>query len=218
VPYGKKTIPAPDNPRMRILVDDEEEQAVLAQLKTWGAEGIGMTEIAARLNAAGVRPPQGQEWTKSLLYNLKLRLSWISPRPLNERPHSDEEVKERILELRGRDHSYQQIAAILNEQGWIPLKGRQFTERNVGHLLRRTNETKLLSPRRYLEFILDRLEQTQDGARRGEPFERPGLSRLATLLTEAGYRTPRGHSFWWPAQVQQLLDGRFDSYYQEHAG
>jgi len=213
VPYGKKTIPAPDNPRMRFLVEDEEEQAVLAQIKTWAAEKIGITEIAARLNAAGVEPPQGKQWTKSLLYYLKLRLSWISPRALNERPYSDEEVKERILELRGRGHTYQQIAALLNEQGWIPLKGRQFTDRNVGHILRRTDETKLLSPRRYMELILERMERAHEQEHNGDPFERPGLAKLAVLLTEAGYQTPKGHTHWWPAQVQQLLEKRFDGYY-----
>ena len=35
VPYGKKAIPAPDHPRMKILVEDDEEQAVISKLKTW---------------------------------------------------------------------------------------------------------------------------------------------------------------------------------------
>ena len=76
-------------------------------------------------------------------HNLKLRLSWISPRPHNERPHTDEELKERIIELRGRGHTQQQIAAILNEQGWRPLKGTPFTERSVRGLLAHCDETKL---------------------------------------------------------------------------
>lgn len=46
-----------------------------------------------------------------------------------------------------------------------------------------------------------------------ELFERPGLPKLAQLLGEAGYVTPKGHTHWWPAQVQQLLEGRFDRYY-----
>ena len=74
VPYGKKTIPAPDNPRMKILVDDEDELAVIAQLKAWAAQDVGITEMAKRLNAAGTPPPQGARWTKSLIYNLRLRL------------------------------------------------------------------------------------------------------------------------------------------------
>lgn len=214
VPYGKKTIPAPDNPRMRHLIEDEEEQAVLAQLKTWAAEGIKITEMANRMNAAGKSPPQGERWTNKLIYNLKLRQHWISPRPFNERPHSDEEVKQRIIELRGHGHSRKQIAGILNEQGWIPLKGREFTERNVAHILRRTDETKILNPRRYLELILERMQRAHEEQYRDEPFERPGFSKLAMLLTDAGYQTPKGHTHWWPAQVQQLLDGRFDVYYR----
>lgn len=213
VPYGKKTIPAPDNPRMRILVDDEDEQAVLAQLKEWAAEGVGISEIAKRLNAAGTKPPQGERWTKSLIYNLKLRLSWISPRPHNERPHTDEELKQRIIELRGRGHTVPQIASILNEQSWMPLKGRRFTERSVRGLLAHCEETKLLSPRRFIETMLDRLKHEHDRVHPDEPFQRPGYPKLAKLLTEAGYPTPKGHGHWWPAQVQQLLDGKFERYY-----
>lgn len=213
VPYGKKTVRAPDNSRMRILVDDEDEQAVLAQLKAWAAEGVGITEMAKRLNAVGTKPPQGERWTKSLIYNLKLRLSWISPRPHNQRPHTDEELKERIIELRGRGHTQQQIAAILNEQGWVPLKGRLFTERSVRGLLAHCDETKLLSPRRFLETALSRMRQEHERAQPDEPFQRPGYPKLAKLLTEAGYPTPKGHGHWWPAQVQQLLDGKFERYY-----
>jgi DNA invertase Pin-like site-specific DNA recombinase len=213
VPYGMKAIPAPDNPRMRVLVDDENEQAVLAQLKAWAKEGVGISEMARRLNAVETKPPQGERWTKSLIYNLKLRLSWISPRPHNERPHTDEELKARILELRGRGHTQPQIASILNEQGFIPLKGRLFTECSVRKLLRRCEETKLLSPRRFVEAMLERMKQEHERAHPGEPFHRPGYPKLAKLLTEAGYLTPKGHAHWWPAQAQQLLERRFDQHY-----
>ncbi|MBL9008893.1 MAG: recombinase family protein [Myxococcales bacterium] len=216
VPYGKKAIPAPDHPRMKILVEDAEEQAVIAKLKTWALEGVGITEMANRLNAAGTPPPQGQRWTKSLIYNLRLRLSHISPRPINERPHTDEEVKARIVELRGRGHSHRQIASILNEQGWIPLKGRQFTERNVRGLLLRCDEKKLLTPRRFLLNVIERLEMQHESETPSKPFERPSLPALARLLSEAGYTTPRGHVHWWPAQVQQLMEGRFEQYYSAH--
>lgn len=217
VPFGKQSIPAPDNPRMRILIDDDAEQAVLAQLKAWAAEGVGITEMAQRLNAAGTKPPQGERWTKSLIYNLRLRLSWISPRPHNERPHTDEELKERVVMLRGRGHTLPQIASILNEQGFIPLKGRRFTTRSVQGLLAHCNQAKLLSPRRFIEAMLERMKQEHERAHPGKPFQRPGYPKLAKLLTEAGYPTPKGHSHWWPAQVQQLLDGKFERYYTRPA-
>jgi DNA invertase Pin-like site-specific DNA recombinase len=211
--YGKKTIPAPDNPRMRILVDDEEELAVIAQLKTWAAERVGITEMANRLNAAGIAPPQSPRWTKSVIYNLRLRLSHIQPRPINDRPHTDEQLKQRMVELRKRGHTQPQIAAILNELGFLPLKGRRFTESSVRKLLVRCVETQLLTPRRFLEAMLERMRQEHEAAGRNEPFVRPGYPRLAKVLMEAGYCTPKGRGRWWPAQVQWLLEGRFDRYY-----
>ena len=213
VPYGKKTIPAPDNPRMKVLVDDEAELAVIAQLKVWAAQDVGITEMAHRLNAAGTPAPQGERWTKSLIYNLRLRLSHIQPRPVNERHHTDEELKERMVDLRKRGHTQAQIAAILNELGFLPLKGRRFTESSVRKLLVRCSETKLLTPRRFLEAMLERMRQEHEAAGHDEPFMRPGYPRLAKVLTEAGYATPRGRGHWWPGQVQQLLEGRFDHYY-----
>ena len=212
-PYGKKTIPAPDNPRMKVLVDDEAELAVIAQLKAWAAQDVGITEMAHRLNAAGTPPPQGERWTKSLIYNLRLRLSHIQPRPVNERHHTDDELKERMVDLRKRGHTQAQIAAILNELGFLPLKGRRFTESSVRKLLVHCSETKLLTPRRFLEAMLERMRQEHEAAGHDGPFMRPGYPRLAKVLTEAGYATPRGRGHWWPGQVQQLLEGRFDHYY-----
>ena len=213
VPYGKRTVPAPENPRCRVLVDDEEEQAVLATLKQWAEQGVGITEMAERLNAAGTKPPQGDKWTKSLIYNLKMRLSMIKPRPHNERPHTDQELKERLLELRGRGHTYQQIAAILNEQKWVPLKGKQFTETGVVKLIRNCDERKHVTPKKYVETLLEKLAREHSQQSEGDEYKRPGFPKLATLLGEAGYLTPKGNPHWWPAQVQQLLDGKFDRYY-----
>ena len=213
-PYGKKTIPAPDNPRMKVLVDDEAELAVIAQLKAWAAQDVGITEMAHRLNAAGTPPPQGERWTKSLIYNLRLRLSHIQPRPINERHHTDEELKERMVDLRKRGHTQAQIASLLNELGFLPMKGRRFTESSVRKLLVRCAETKLLTPRRFLEAMLERMRQQHEAEGHDEPFMRPGYPRLAKVLMDAGYCTPKGRGRWWPAQVQQLLEGRYDHYYR----
>lgn len=214
VPFGKRAVPAPDNPRYRILVEEPEEQAVLARLKQWAQEGIGISEMAVKLNADGVRPPQGEKWTKSVIYNLKLRLSWQKPRPHNKRWHTDAELKERMLDLRGHGHTYQQIASILNEQGYIPLKSKKFTESGIVGLMWNCDETKQLTPRRYIEVLLEKMERAHTKTNQEEPFARPGFPKLAKLLKEAGYLTPKGHDHWWPAQVQQLLEGRFDKHYR----
>ena len=214
VPYGYRTEVAPNNPRFRVLVEDPEQQAVLARIRGWLQEKIGITEIAQRLNDEGIKPPKGARWSKSLLYNLKLRQRWAQPRPYNTRSHTDHDVKERMLELRSQGLTHASIAAQLNADGLIPLKGQRFTETSVRKLLRNCDETAHLTPRRYLEKLITDIEARHQQIHPDEPFARPSYPRLARLLSEAGYRTPKGHSHWWPAQVQQLLEGRFDQYYQ----
>ncbi len=213
VPYGMRATPAPDNPRFRLLVEEPSEQAVLQKLRTWNTEGVSISEMASRLNAEGVKPPQGETWTKSLIYNLRLRLSWHKPRPHNPRPHSDHDLKERILDLHSNGHTPKQIAVLLNEQNFVPLKGSKFTERSVRGLIARCEEAKHLTPKKFLENMLERLRREHELRIPDEPWARPGFPKLARYLMEAGYTTPKGHSHWWPAQVQQLLDGRFDQYY-----
>jgi len=217
VPYGKRVVRAPDNPRMKVLIDDEKQQAIVAQIQAWVEAGVGTGEIAKRLNAAGVVPPQAKRWTKHTIYSLRLRLHQLQPRPHNERAHSDEEVKEAMLGLRARGHTHAQIAAILNELGFIPLKGHGFTERSVRKLFRYCRETQVLSPRRFLEAMFERMQHEHAAAGHEEPFQRPGFPTLAKVLTDAGYVTPKGHAHWWPAQVQQLLEGRFERYYARAA-
>ena len=215
VPFGKRAIPAPDNPRMKVLVENEEEQKVITQIQEWADAGVGISEMARRLNEKGVVPPQGKEWTKSLIYNLRLRMRQTSPRPNNTRSYSDREVRARILDLRARGHTARQVASILNEQGWIPRKGKHFTERGIHGLLRTIQATKVLSPRGYLEMMLIKMERAHDAENPSEPFERPTLEEMARMLEEVGYVTPRGLLKWWPAQITSVLEGRFDGYYSE---
>ena len=217
VPYGKRVIRAPDNPRMRLLVDDDAKQIVIAQLQAWADTGMGISEMADRLNAAGTPPPQGARWTKHTIYNLRLRLSQIQRRAVNVRPHTDEEVKDRMLELRARGHTHAQVASILNEHGFLPLRGRRFTERSVRKLFGRCRKSRMISPRRFLEAMLERMRREHESVEPDAPFERPGFPTLAKVLCDAGYVTPKGRAHWWPAQVQQLLEGRFDRYYQRAA-
>lgn len=106
-----------------------------------------------------------------------------------------------MRELRDRGTTYKGIANILNELGYLPYKGRKFTESSVCKLMGATQETKILTPKQYCESLNPRTGS------------RPSYPHLAKLLSEAGYLTPRGNANWWPAQVQQLLDGRYDPHY-----
>ncbi len=203
VPYGHKAVPASENPRYRVLVDDVEEQKVLARIKVWIEEGKKCTAIADRLNAEQIAPPQGEKWTMSLVYNLKVRKGWHTAKPVNERQHTDDEVKARMRELRDQGHTYQQVANILNETGYKPYKGKCFSEVSVCKLLGSIKETQVLTPKSYCESVIRRANG-----------QRPSYPKLAAMLTNAGYVTPRGNTSWWPAQVQHLLDGKYDAYYK----
>ncbi len=206
VPYGYKAIPSPQNPRYRILVEDPAEQNALAKIKELVEAGCGLIEIAEILNAATLDPPQGAHWTKSLVYNLKLRKGWHRCKPVNQRNHSDEEVKRRMRELRDRGTTYRSIANILNEEGYLPYKGKKFSESSVCRLLGNVKENRLLTPRAFCESIIRRAEGT-----------RPSYPVLAKLLSEGGFVTPRGNTHWWPAQVQQLLNGSYDQHYRRRS-
>lgn len=205
VPYGYSTEPAKDKPKYRVLVSNPEEQAVIGRLKALVAESVRISDIAETFNREGIKPPQGQEWTKSLVYNLKCRLGLHAPKPVNKRSHTDQELQRRMLELRSNGHTLQQTANILNEEGYKPYKGRKFSEVSVCKLLGNLRPKQVLTPRDYCEDL-----------RRNEPDA--SLAKLAAALGRSGFLTPRGASHWWPAQVRELLAGRLDLHYGRQGG
>ncbi len=142
-PYGFMKVPRHDGSRYKILVENPEEQAVLAKIKSWLDGGDTMPNIAMRLNEEGVPPPRSKKWNTSYLYLLAIRHNWHASKPHNERAHSDEAVKACMMELRNHGHTYAQIASILNEQKWLPVKGRKFTESSVGKLVRATSRRNI---------------------------------------------------------------------------
>jgi DNA invertase Pin-like site-specific DNA recombinase len=213
VPYGKRAVPAADS-RFRVLVDEPAEQAILQRLREGLRTGRTPRALAEELNAEQVAPPQGPRWSQSSVYNLGRRHGWLSPKPHNVRPHSDEQVKARLVELRHRGLTLPEVARTLNGERWIPLKGARFTESNVRQLLGGCSTSRLLTPRRFLETVLVQLHAAQQNQRPGAPFERPSLARLARLLEEEGFKTPKGHSRWWPAQIVEVLRGKFDCHYE----
>lgn len=201
VPYGSITQPAPTNPRYKILVANPVEQQVLARIKLMVEAKQGGVQIANQLNDEKIAPPQGEVWTKSLIYNLKRRLGWHAAKAPNQRQDADEAVKARMYALRSSGRTLQQVANALNEEGYLPYKGEKFTEVSVCRLLRRMQPKKCVSPREYAECFM-------------RQNDKPSLARIGAALVDAGYITPRGNTQWWPAQVSQLLNGKFDPYYR----
>lgn len=202
VPYGFDTKPSDQNPRYRILVENEQEQAILAEVKKLTEAGTGPTAIAEKLNQEGKQPPQGKKWTLSLVYNLKRRNGWHKATAPNMRGHTDQECKERMASLRTKGHTNQQVANILNEEGYLPYKGRKFNEASVRKLLVGSKQRTFMKPKAWCEELIASTEK------------RPSYAVLAERLNQAGYPTPRGNFHWWPAQVRQLLEGAFDKHYQ----
>jgi DNA invertase Pin-like site-specific DNA recombinase len=56
IPYGKKAVPAPDNPRYRVLVDNEQELLGLRRVQEILATVGSSSRVAAILNQEGVPP------------------------------------------------------------------------------------------------------------------------------------------------------------------
>lgn len=201
--FGYKTIPSPDNPKRSILVEREDQQIILKRIRGMAEqEGLGQVAIADVLNAEKISPPRGPKWTRSLVYNLQLRAGIRVQKPVRERPHTDEECKARILMLRGKHHTYPQIANILNEEGYLPYKGDKFRPKGVRKLVGISTPRRLLTPREYCQHLIE----TSD--------EHLSLAKLAEGLNKHKYQTPRGNCNWWPAQVSQLMAGNFDEYYR----
>lgn len=201
VPYGKAAIPAPDNPRYRILAENQEEARYLERIKVLLEAGHGPRRIAVILNEEKVPTPRGKKWTKSMVYHLRCRSGWHAPKPLNQRAHSDEEVKARMNELRAKGHTYQAIANILNEEGYKPLFGEKYTKRSIPKLLGGIKTRAILTPRAFAEQYIAQCD------------EKPSLATIASALQKSAYQTPRGNTNWWPAQVRELLAGHFDEHY-----
>jgi hypothetical protein len=214
VPYGYRKVPAPDGSKYKVLGEEPGEQEILRDIKSQVDQGIPPTQIAGDLTARQIKPPQGDRWTKSLIYNLKRRRNWHNARPINaSRWHTEEDLRQRALELRDSGRIPRQIAVMLNSEKYVPFKGKAFTENGIRQLIKAWEGTKSHHPRIYLQGVIERLRQEHLATSPEVPFRPPGSPRLATLLTSQGFLTPKGKATWFPAQAQRLLEGQFEQYY-----
>ena len=190
VPFGKRTIPAPDHPRMKILVDNEDEQKVIEQILKWSESGSESVR-SRKLNEQGVVPPQGKEWTKSLIYNLRLRMGQISPRPINTRSYSDREVRADSGPAGARP--YRAADCVDSERTGVDSAQREAVHREgFTGSYGRFQATKVLSPRGYLEMMLTKMERAHDAEHPTVPFARPTLEEMGRLLEGSGLRHAEG--------------------------
>ena len=73
--------------------------------------GLHLLQIHEDVESGGRADRKG---LASVIYNINIRKGWHVCKPVNERPHSDEDVKLKMHELRDRGTTYQGIANILN--------------------------------------------------------------------------------------------------------
>lgn len=66
-PYGYRSMPAPQNPRRKMLEPVPEEAWIVGQIFTWRTSGVGARVIAGRLNKAGYQL-RGRRWNASTVH------------------------------------------------------------------------------------------------------------------------------------------------------
>jgi DNA invertase Pin-like site-specific DNA recombinase len=87
VPYGKREEESRDDAghRIRKLVDDPQEQAVLARMRALFAEGFTSGQVVSKLHDEGLRPRHGGEWRRGNVWAL-VHKSTSAPKPPKENP------------------------------------------------------------------------------------------------------------------------------------
>ena len=130
---------------MKILVDNEDEQKVIEQiLKTWAESGIGISEIARKLNEQGIVPPPRKEDQESDL----------QPAPADGTDFSEADQYAVGIGRCGADSGpagarpYRAANCVDFERTGVDSAQREAVHRERIHgLLRTIQATKVLSPR-----------------------------------------------------------------------
>ena len=171
--------------------------------------------MAGRLNAKGVTPPQQGEGMDEESDLQPPSATGATSR----RGHTQPEAVRRHGSARAdsratSEGSHAQADSVDSERtGVDSAQGRCFTERSIHGLLRSSDATKILT----LGTVLaDDDDEDGTGAR-------PRKSRRAVRASEPGgvgetagrsrIQDTEGKDHWRPAQVAQVMEGRFEDYY-----
>jgi site-specific DNA recombinase len=69
-PYGYAILRSPETPRGVLVVDEIEAEHVRSMFRWMTEEGLGVRQIAKRLNELGVRPKQRPFWVQTSVYRI----------------------------------------------------------------------------------------------------------------------------------------------------
>ena len=164
----------------------------LERLVGWYHEGVGMSEIARRLNEAGVQTFYGQsrEWTKHKIYELLRTMELHKGKTLDTTATHDQRAAYRIAyRLRAEGRFYREIADELNRQNLRPKNAAKYTESSAKDVIR---SAVYLDRRTARGFALYLKEQGHS------------LREIALRLAQAGHHPKRGGQ-WYANSVKLLL-------------
>lgn len=167
------------------------EQKILEEMQAAYGAGKGLTEIADSLNKRQIRAKRGGIWTKHTVYGLLSRRGTIQRRTTlpNSLSYNKLAAYECAKQLRDEDRTYEYIARELTRRGYRPLKSAEYRVSSVVDLLASVSVFDVKTAFGYAAKL------------RGDGYS---LRQIAAKLTVAGYKPPRGGT-WYANSVSLLL-------------
>ncbi len=202
VPFGSMTVPHPTQPKMRILVEHPEESVWLKRIFAWYAEGKRNTEIAKLLNAEGIKPRCGKNWSVNSVYEILCKHGVHKPRPIDSPKVYDRERAFKLAtDMRQDERTFGAIAKMLSANGLRPKNAAEYSVSAVQDLLRGAIYHNIKTAKGYALH----LEQ-----------QRYSLRAICDKLLAAGFPAPRGGR-WYPATLRHMMNRDDDAPNQRKA-
>ena len=188
VPFGFSTI---KDGRLRRLVPDPETHPWLEKAIAWYREGVGMAEIARRLNEAGIKPRYGKRvWDNCKIYELLRTHNVHKPRSVMSEARFDKrEAYKLAYQLRSEGKTHGAIADALNAAGLRPLKAAYYRWNSVQDLLRSAVYHDRSTPRGLALYLKE---------------QGHSLREIGQRLAQSGHFPKRGGQ-WYPNTVRLLM-------------
>ncbi len=188
VPFGFTKVA---DGKIKRLVPCSETHPWLERLIAWYRDGVGMAEIAKRLNEAGVKPRYGNPlWTDCKIYELLRTMGIHKARAVESDAIYDKRTAHRIAyELRSSGRIYREIADELNRQNLRPQNAAKYTVQSVKDLLRWAVYHDRSNPRGLALYLKE---------------QGHSLREIGLRLAQAGHFPKRGGQ-WYPQTVRLLM-------------
>ena len=188
VPFGYTTV---KDGKLKRLVECPTTFPWLQKLTAWYSEGVGMSEIARRLNNEKVTPKYGEPtWTKHKIYELLRTMGIHKAKSLDSTAIYDKRTAYRIAyELRAEGRIYRDIADELNRQNLRPQNAAKYTEASTKDLIRSAVYHDRSTPRGLALYLKE---------------QGHSLREIALRLAQAGHFPKRGGQ-WYPQTVKLLM-------------